>query len=42
MYYITYSNATVVYNANHKLLVSCPTETEAREWMEENRHETHV
>lgn len=30
MYYITYDNENVVYNSDHKQLVKCPTEQEAK------------
>lgn len=33
MYYITYSNETVVYNSLHEILVKCPTEQEAIEYI---------
>lgn len=33
MYYITYSNETVVYNSSNKRIVSVPTEQEAIEFI---------
>lgn len=33
MYYITYDNETVVYNSDHKQLVKCPAEQEAKEYI---------
>lgn len=33
MYYITYSNEVVVYNSLHQILVKCPTEQEAVEYI---------
>ena len=37
MYMITYNDCTCVYDKNtHKLLVKCPTEQEAYEYITEN------
>lgn len=38
MYYITYKNETVVYNSNKKLLVKCPTEQEAEEYINDHNN----
>ena len=40
MYYITYDNETVVYNSDHKQLVKCPTEQEAKEYIHDNSYKT--
>lgn len=34
-YYITYSSETVVYNSDGEKIVSCPTEQEAIEFIDE-------
>lgn len=36
MYYITYDNEIVVYNSDHKQLVKCPAEQEAKEYIHDN------
>lgn len=36
MYYITYDNETVAYNSDHKQLVKCPAEQEAKEYIHDN------
>ena len=34
-YYITYGSETVVYNPDGEKIVACPTEQEAREFIDE-------
>lgn len=34
LYYITYSNETVVYNSDGEKIVACPTEQEAIEYID--------
>ena len=38
MYYITYPGETVVYNSNGVRIVSCPTEREAQEYINDHKH----
>lgn len=33
MYYIIYDNETVIYDSKGRRVISCPTETEAREYI---------
>lgn len=33
MYYVVYDSETVIYDVNGKRIASCPTETEAREYI---------
>lgn len=38
MYYITYSNETVVYTFNHVRLIGVPTEQEAIEYIHDHNN----
>lgn len=35
MYYVIYDNETVIYDSKGRRILSCPTETEAREYIKD-------